>query len=74
MNRHLNPHNCEYTAFLLMRAAKAPVTLVIKLKGGSPGCKFTECGFTGAKPLVMELKLCFISAPEGVRAHAADKH
>ena len=43
VNKHLNPHNCDYTVFLLMRAsAKAQVTLVTKLKGGSPGCKFTK--------------------------------
>ena len=38
VNKHLNPHNCDYTVFLLMRAsAKAQVTLVTKLKGGHPG-------------------------------------
>ena len=32
VNKHLNPPNCEYTVFLLMRApAKAQVTLVTKL-------------------------------------------
>ena len=66
LNKHLNPHHCDYTVFLLMRAsAKAQVTLVTKLKGGSPGCKFTECGFTEAKPLVMKPKCCFTSTPQG---------
>ena len=38
LNKHLNPHHCDYTVFLLMRAsAKAQVTLVTKLKGGHPG-------------------------------------
>ena len=52
--------------FLLMRAsAKEPGTLVTKLKGGPPGCEFTECVFTEAKPLVMKPKCCFTSTPEG---------
>ena len=38
LNKHLNPHHCDYTVFLLMRAsAKAQVTLVTKLKGGHTG-------------------------------------
>ena len=73
VNKHLYTITVSTLFSLLMRAsAKAQVTLVTKLKGGSPGCKFTDCGFTEAKPLVMKPKCCFTSAPEGGPALAAE--